>query len=299
MYLPCTFPVPSLHLPCTFPVPSLLRHLDVQLAKVPGGNGWDAFSLDYTPDSPTDVVFTKQALTSYRQAFTFLWRLKRVEHSLTAVWRKHGTAARLLRTLRSDGTLHRCHLLRNEMIHFVYNMQYYLMHEVIECSWSELLAGLDAAHDLDGLIAAHSSFLSAIATKALLGPENEPMRLSLKALFEAILGFAKAQDVLYMSLLEQKAASRQHAAAVAASAEAGEWGPAAEPPPVSVPPRFAQQLAASALEYEQRFATFFAQVTQHAALDLRFLSFRLDFNEYYESLAAARAADEEAAALEP
>ena len=34
---------------------------------------------------------------------------------------------------------------------------------------------------------------------------------ALKELFDSILQFARAQDVLYMSLLEQKAAARQHA----------------------------------------------------------------------------------------
>ena len=58
-------------------------------------------------------------MAQYRQLFIFLWRLKRVEHSLTAVWRKHGTSARLLPALRGDRLLHGCHTLRNSMIHFV------------------------------------------------------------------------------------------------------------------------------------------------------------------------------------
>ena len=32
--------------------------------------------------------------------FTFLWKLKRVEHTLTSTWRKHGTAAHALRLVR-------------------------------------------------------------------------------------------------------------------------------------------------------------------------------------------------------
>ena len=80
--------------------------------------------------------------------FTFLWKLKRVEHTLTSTWRKHGTAAHALRLVRADRSMHGCHLLRNEMIHFVYNLQYYLMFEVLECSWQQLLAQLaDGAPD--------------------------------------------------------------------------------------------------------------------------------------------------------
>ena len=80
--------------------------------------------------------------------FTFLWKLKRVEHTLTSTWRKHGTAAHALRLVRADRSMHGCHLLRNEMIHFVYNLQYYLMFEVLECSWQTLLEELDAASDV-------------------------------------------------------------------------------------------------------------------------------------------------------
>ena len=36
----------------------------------------------------------------------------------------------LLRGLRADPLMHACHTLRHEMIHFVYNLQYYLMFEV-------------------------------------------------------------------------------------------------------------------------------------------------------------------------
>ena len=38
------------------------------------------------------------------------------------------------------------------------------------------------------------------------------MHTALVALFDAVLQFARTQDALYMSLLEQKAAARQHTA---------------------------------------------------------------------------------------
>ena len=88
------------------------------------------FSLDYRVEPPVSVVLSADAMVQYRQVFTLLWRLKRVEHSLTALWQKHGTTAHLLRGLRADPLMHACHTLRHEMIHFVYNLQYYLMFEV-------------------------------------------------------------------------------------------------------------------------------------------------------------------------
>ena len=99
-----------------------------------------------------------------------------------------------------------------------------------------------------------------------------------------------------MSLLEQKAAARQHAAAVDESARRGGWGTVgqvsdAQLGGVTVEPRLTEQLLAAAADYKNRFGTFFALVREHASEDLAFLAFRLDMNEHYER----RAAEERAA----
>jgi hypothetical protein len=46
---------------------------------------------------------------------------------------------------------------------------------------------------------------------------------SLNRLFETILRFAKAQDLLYMHMLEQRAAAKQLAASAAANTSGGRW----------------------------------------------------------------------------
>lgn len=50
---------------------------------------------------------------------------------------------------------HKGHVLRNEMIHFINNLQYYMMFEVIESAWQDLEADMAKAEDLDQLIVAH------------------------------------------------------------------------------------------------------------------------------------------------
>jgi gamma-tubulin complex component 3 len=273
----------------------LLRHLDVTLVRTPGGSGWDAFCLDYNTGSPCDAVLTAGAMRLYKQASTFLWRLKRVEYTLTAVWRKHCTTARLVPHLFLDASMHKCYLLRHEMVHFVYNLQYYLMFEVIECAWVQLDESLSGATDLEGVLEAHNAFLGDIERKAMLRREDERMHLALKALFDSILQFARAQDVLYMSLLEQKAAQKAHLASVGVSEAKGKgWGARggvsdAQLGKIHVEKRLAEQLVASANDYTAKFAAFFGLVMRHSSYDLSFLCFRLDFNEYYESLEAHRA----------
>jgi gamma-tubulin complex component 3 len=179
--------------------------VQVHLPQTDGATGWDSFSLDYKPKAPIDALISQRHLASYRQLFVFLWRLKRVEYQLTAVWQQHGFAAHILPALRGDALVHACHTLRNQMIHFVVNLQYYLMFEVIECSWKEMMDSFDAAANLDDLIGAHDAFLGSVLKKALLTRDDAPLLRTLKALFETILLFSEQQAELYLSLLELKA----------------------------------------------------------------------------------------------
>ena len=101
-----------------------------------------------------------------------------------------------------------------------------------------------------------------------------------------------------MSLLEQKAAARQHAATVGATARKGGWGAVgavsdAQLGGVTIEPRLTEQLLASAAEFKRRFGVFFALVRQNTSYDLAFLAFRLDYNEHYEAQAAADAIEED------
>lgn len=53
-----------------------------------GDTGWDIFSLHYKLTSPVNTVINEAAMVQYQRIFHFLWRLKRVEHALSASWSK-------------------------------------------------------------------------------------------------------------------------------------------------------------------------------------------------------------------
>eukprot|EP01052_Picozoa_sp_SAG31_P002626 SAG31_NODE_94_length_26208_cov_6.281091_16_plen_80_part_00 len=57
------------------------------------------------------------------------------------------------------------------MMHFVQNLQYYLMFEVLEASWKTFEDDLKEAGDLDSVIAAHVQYLENMLVGALLGDE--------------------------------------------------------------------------------------------------------------------------------
>ena len=261
--------------------------------------GWDVFSLEYVVDDPLSTVFTEQAMGKYLRVFNFLWRLKRVEHSLCATWQtmKPNVAASLQRDgvagaagMALAGELRRCHTLRGEMHHFIANLQYYVMFEVLEGSWELFSREMEDASDLDSLIHAHERYLDTILQKGLLGPKSQLLTNTLGTLFEVILRFSGFADRLYD--VARDAAMRRQLAQLRVDqrAEESKWG--------SLPGEDAAggdgllseefvdemrtQLDAISADYAKMLDGFLNLLPLQTHVDLKFLLFRLDFSEYYQ-----------------
>lgn len=148
-----------------FDEPDVTNRLDCRLldATAPNASGWDIFSLVYKVDGPISTIFTEEKVRDYIEIFRQLWRTKRVEHVLTSLWSsqmfysKKATALPLL-----SPAFHRANILLTDMIHFMQHFQNFIMFEVVECSWVELVAATDVAKDVDDVIAAHDSYLRKI-----------------------------------------------------------------------------------------------------------------------------------------
>ena len=72
-------------------------------------------------------------MKKYGQLFSLLWKLKRVEWTLSSAWRTqitflHTRGHQQLRRLKP--ILHRCALERGKMTHLINNMTNYFMFEV-------------------------------------------------------------------------------------------------------------------------------------------------------------------------
>ena len=48
--------------------------------------GWDIFSLYYKVGPPLNTIITQDLMKNYLRIFNFLWRLKRVDSSLSSTW---------------------------------------------------------------------------------------------------------------------------------------------------------------------------------------------------------------------
>ena len=91
------------------------------------------------------------------------------------------------------------------MNHFITNLQYYIMFEVLEVSWSNFSNEMEVAKDLDDLLAAHDKYLHSIVEKSLLGERSQSLYKSLFALFDLILHFRSHADRLCEGIYELQA----------------------------------------------------------------------------------------------
>eukprot|EP00978_Attheya_sp_CCMP212_P011993 scaffold29710_cov43-Attheya_sp.AAC.1 len=135
---------------CDFSSQSLIDHLDdlhsqsggirVQETRTPSQQvygaynqaltGVEAFMLDfqYIP-FPTSLVLSRRTLNNYQLLFRHLFFAKHVERRLTNVWADHQMMKELQSLQRALGPTY---FLRQRMLHFLQNLVYYMMFEVIE-----------------------------------------------------------------------------------------------------------------------------------------------------------------------
>lgn len=80
------------------------------------------------------------------------------------------------------------------MTHFIYQLEYYILFEVLELSWRELTDSFNSFKDLDDLITAHNHYLNQITLKGLLALNGNEESLSQKLvkLFNIIFRFKKS-----------------------------------------------------------------------------------------------------------
>ena len=222
-----------------FDSPDVLRRLDARLLELSHGDiGWDVFTLEYKVDAPVDVVITAWASKQYLVVFNFLWRIKRVEFAMGSTWRRLMTGSRgilanksVSRKLGSDWKTARATIA--EMTHFVNQLQYYILFEVIEASWDALQAEIRREGcTLDDLIAAHTRYLNSITHKGLLGAARSTLTGSredsfmsqLHYLLKVMLAYRDAVDGLYSFSVAESVRSRDYAALIDARTARGQWG---------------------------------------------------------------------------
>lgn len=205
------------------------RRLDARMLELSHGEiGWDVFTLEYRIDSPLDVIVTPWASKQYLKIFNFLWRVKRVEFALGVTWRRCMTGARGVLAAVADKFGEDWKLARGamaEMVHFINQLQWYILFEVIEAGWEGLQKAIrkpDAT--LDTLISAHTAYLRSITRKGLLGGGAIDFTAQLHELLKLMLAYREAVDSLYSYSVDESTKRAAMAAKIETRTKAGKWG---------------------------------------------------------------------------
>jgi gamma-tubulin complex component 3 len=301
----------------------VLRRLDSRMLELSHGEiGWDVFTLEYKIDAPVDVIVTPFGSKQYLKVFNFLWRVKRVEFALGSTWRRCMTGARgVLGTVSekvgSDWKKVRCGIA--EMIHFINQLQYYILFEVIESSWNELQEALHKPEStLDDMIQAHAKYLNSITRKGLLGSQSTDFTGQLHELLKTMLAYKDAVDGLYSFSVAEFTRRQEHAAKIETRTAAGRWGLSEKdglstsspdpfkshrasrsdadspfPPPLlkigdgsasedDVLPALRKRLAHLIKDFQTRITVLLGDLIHQPDHDMRWLAMVMNFNDVYQ-----------------
>ncbi|KAI1814198.1 Spc97/Spc98 family protein [Poronia punctata] len=281
--------------------PEVLRRLDARMLQLSHGDiGWDCFTLEYKIDAPVDVVVSDWGNRQYLKVFNFLWRIKRVEFALSSTWRKVTTGSRGVLQTDHDVVRETWKKTRGflaEMVHFVGQLQYYILFEVIESSWTELQARLkrdDAT--LDDIINAHKNYLNAITHKGLLGArrrrfvassagsgtgvneeDDNGYMIQLGELLRTMLSYRDCVDGLYSwsvsDFTRRQEADLRHQDLRHEEMPGG---------PQSEFPALQERLRHLGDRFRTRLQILLGDLAYQPDIDLRFLGVAMNFNDVYQ-----------------
>ncbi|XP_067876739.1 gamma-tubulin complex component 2 [Heterodontus francisci] len=120
-------------------------------------SGLEAFSFDYVVKWPLSLIINRKALTRYQMLFRHMFYCKHVERQLCNVWISNKVAKQY--SLHSAKWFAAAFTLRQRMLNFVQNIQYYMMFEVMEPNWHIMENNLKSASNIDEVLSYHTSFL--------------------------------------------------------------------------------------------------------------------------------------------
>ena len=115
-----------------------------------------------------------------------------------------------------------------EMVHFINQLQYYILFEVVESNWKTLQTAMrkpDAS--LDDLIEAHTRYLNNITSKGLLGSSahiSADFPTQLHSILKCMLSYRDAVDGLYSFSVAEFTKRQQFSAKIEQRTAQGKWG---------------------------------------------------------------------------
>lgn len=128
----------------------------------------DRLSLRYKDSWPLNLLFSKKIIEQYNGMFRFLLQIKVVQYRLHEVW----SLLRMRHIERTSPVLQ----LRNKLMFFVDNLQYYLQVDVLDAQFSQLLTIVQTSRDFEHIKRAHTIFQANVLSLCfLLSKDQQPL----------------------------------------------------------------------------------------------------------------------------
>lgn len=279
-----------------FDDPEILNHLDVRLMdSYEGDTGWDIFELQYTVRGPLSPIL-EPSMSRYKVIFKPLWRTKLIEFILSSkIWKEQKCNGKYLRSLEPElkPITHRLNLYTSEMIHFIHQMQYYILFEVLECSWADFLKQIHNAKALDDILDAHNNFLKAVCLGIFLDEKSDfgSLKVYLERVYNTIMKLESWQDHFYTACYAELDARRLYEKNIVESEKKKTYGVTAEQ---ALNRKNEARLFQLTLEtcsknlntigndYEYAVTKFLLMLASTNDNKLQLFGTRLDFNEHYK-----------------
>lgn len=168
------------------------------------------------------------------------WRQSTVlNHAIQYMTSKYGDVAigssssvRLDRISRMKRLLRTFSMTRQVMLHFVSNLQSYLMFEVLESGWEDLATKLHGAKTLDEVISAHDDYLNEIVSKSLIQTlehvkskeSTEDIGGQLRLVLTIAYRFCKKHEQIFSKALTSVDNAAEKRRGAEKRSKAGKWG---------------------------------------------------------------------------
>lgn len=272
----------------------ILEHLDVKLVHaIDGDRGWDIFTLQYTVHGPLATILELN-MGKYQELFKPLWKAKHTEFVLDNIWKDQMLNAKRLGGFWRELSpiTYRLHAYTSEMIHFIHQMQYYILFEVIECSWVAFIKRVQSAKALDDILEAHEQFLNSVRVGIFLDNETkQTLYLHLDIIYDSIMKLEGWQQLFYVVVFNEFEERKKFENEIVKSEKSGAYG-------VTTEKRLERDEAHKQFEhtvssmkktmdgignsYEKYVNDFLLMLTSSKDPNLQRFGIRLDFNEFYK-----------------
>lgn len=273
-----------------FEDPDIIDRVCVKLLEPSGGDdGWDVFNMGYNVAPPLDSIFCSTEQT-YSQMFNFLWRLKRVNLSLSHIWKNQASFLKLINKQRKKfrelvAVTVQVRILTGEMLHYLHQVEYYIMFEVLECAWCSFSSQFQQAVSLEQVIDAHEQYLNKIMSMTFQDSVNQQFATQFRVMNELVLELHRlAEDFL-------TSANEEYERKIAVEKRIEEVGTdyldqqellKCEEDFYSTLASFRARTRLLTQSYQDVLKKLLLDLSSHPEINLQLLSSRLDFNEFYK-----------------